>query len=348
MAPTRRQQQASVGAAPCGAVLVPPSAGEARAPARSPSSLPSRRRALDRGCSEGGWRGEVDTFVKIREEGRSIGERWVRGLGYTLGRVPAVLSALGVRPALSGAGKVDSQHIEALRERTGWGRATTQFYFAALRQFLRWSGNPIADRSELWRLPPSTAQRRRWLTPDQLVRLFRASRGKGRVIVGLEGFNGLRRVEVLRLRRSDVNLAEGWLNVRGKGRMGGKWRQIPLSRVARAALEPHLNGLGPLDRILPFSASWADLRLQEAAAAAGLLSSGVRVSHHDLRRTFGRLAHSAGMDLVQLKNLYGHSSLEMSVHYIGLDLERMREGLSAVDRVLGPVAELRRRSSGAR
>jgi hypothetical protein len=43
------------------------------------------------------------------------------------------------------------------------------------------------------------------------------------------------------------------------------------------------------------------------------------------------------MDLVQLKNLYGHASLEMSVHYIGLDLERMREGLIRVDRSLAPL-----------
>jgi len=43
------------------------------------------------------------------------------------------------------------------------------------------------------------------------------------------------------------------------------------------------------------------------------------------------------MDLVQLKNLFGHSSLEMSVHYIGLDLDRMREGLGQIDRTLGPL-----------
>jgi integrase len=224
-----------------------------------------------------------------------------------------------------------------LRTRMGWGRATTQFYFAGLRQFLRWTGNPVADRAELWRLPPSTAQRRRWITSDQLVTLLRAAPGRAKVIVALEGFNGLRRVEVLRLRASDVNLNEGWLNVRGKGRMGGKWRQIPLSGVARKALVPHLEGLGPLDRILPYSASWADQRLSDACRAAGFARAGLRVSHHDLRRTFGRVAHAAGMDLVQLKNLYGHSSLEMSVHYIGLDLERMREGLSQVDRALAPL-----------
>jgi integrase len=219
----------------------------------------------------------------------------------------------------------------------GWSRATTQFYFAGLRQFLRWRENPIAAQPEIWRLPPGTSTRRRWIGQKELAGLLQAASGAGRLIVALEGFNGLRRIEVLRLRAMDVNLEEGWLNVRGKGRMGGKWRQIPLSKLAHVELQGKLRGLKAEDRILPYSASWADQQLRAAARAAGFEKRGVRVSHHDLRRTFGRVAHAAGMDLVQLKNLFGHSSLEMSVHYIGLDLDRMREGLGQIDRTLGPM-----------
>jgi integrase len=240
-------------------------------------------------------------------------------------------------PAVSRSADVTEEHVAALRSHPGWERATTRFYFAALRQFLRWKGNPIADQPEIWRLPPGASQRRRWITREQLVQLLQAADGPARLIVALEGFNGLRRVEVLRLRASDVNLAEGWLSVRGKGSMGGKWRQIPLGEVARRELESYLTGVSPPERILPYSASWADQQLTTAARAAGFVDQGVKVSHHDLRRTFGRVAHSSGMDLVQLKNLYGHASLEMSVHYIGLDLERMREGLIRVDRSLAPL-----------
>ena len=82
----------------------------------------------------------------------------------------------------------------------------------------------------------------------------------------------------------------------------------------------------PDDRIIPLSRSGADLLLARAKREAGMGNELV-VSHHDLRRSFGRLAHEAGMDLVQLKNMLGHASVEMSVHYIGLDSDRMREGL---------------------
>jgi hypothetical protein len=42
------------------------------------------------------------------------------------------------------------------------------------------------------------------------------------------------------------------------------------------------------------------------------------------------------MDLVQLKNLYGHNSLDQTVHYIGLDEDEMRAGLDRLASFIGP------------
>ncbi len=42
------------------------------------------------------------------------------------------------------------------------------------------------------------------------------------------------------------------------------------------------------------------------------------------------------MDLVQLKNLYGHTSLDQTVHYIGLDEDEMRVGLTRLATFIGP------------
>ena len=295
------------------------------------------------GIRGGPWDEAVESFVVTWRRRRSIGERWERGLRYTLRRIPGLLPSSPECPRVACPGDFSELHVNLLRARREWARATTQFYFAGLRQFLRWSGNPISEQAEIWRLPPGASARRRWLSVDDLARLLRAASGRARLIVALEGFNGLRRIEVLRLRAQDVSLAEGWLNVRGKGRMGGKWRQIPLSNVARSELEGWLTGIPPEARILPYSASWADVQLAKAAHAAGFAHRGVHVSHHDLRRTFGRIAYESGMDLVQLKNLFGHSNLDMSVHYIGLDMDRMREGLGHIDRAVGPLVHSRHR-----
>jgi len=206
-------------------------------------------------------------------------------------------------------------------------------HFAALRQLLRWSGNPVADRQQVWALPSAEPSHRRWLTKVQLARLYVKSRGASRILVGLEALNGLRRVEVLRLRVKDVLLDEGCLLVNGKGGRGGKWRKIPMSGMVTRDLTRWIRNRQPDDRILPYSKSGADFLLVQASRAAGL-GSEIRVSHHDLRRSFGRLAHEAGMDLVQLKNILGHASVDMSVHYIGLDSDRMRAGLERFSRYL--------------
>ncbi len=42
------------------------------------------------------------------------------------------------------------------------------------------------------------------------------------------------------------------------------------------------------------------------------------------------------MDLVQLKNLYGHTSLDQTVHYIGLDEDEMRAGLERLTSMMAP------------
>jgi len=166
-----------------------------------------------------------------------------------------------------------------------------------------------------------------------LNQLYASAQGASRVLVGLEALNGLRRVEVLRLRVRDVLFEEDSLSVRGKGTQGGKWRKIPLHPAVRRDLLGWVRGKDPEGPLLDLSRSGADLALARAVRAARFPTE-IRVSHHDLRRSFGRLAHDAGMDLVQLKNLLGHASIEMSVHYVGLDAARMRDGLSKFARYL--------------
>ncbi len=117
------------------------------------------------------------------------------------------------------------------------------------------------------------------------------------------------------------------------------------SETARV-LRPLAGSAEPEAHVIPLSRSGADLVLRRAARRAGFPAAGLQVSHHDLRRTFGRLAHKAGMDLVQLKNLYGHSSLDQTVHYIGLDEDEMRAGLERLADFIGSVE--RSRSSGTR
>jgi integrase len=280
------------------------------------------------------WTSEVKRFLEWKRAETSVGENWIRRMRWELDRVPDLLQKVGATPVALTPVMYGPQHVRALHDHLEWGRNTLLLHFAALRQFLRWAGNPVADHRHVWSLPSGDSSRRRWLTKDQLTELFQAASPRARLLIALEGFNGLRRIEVLRLQVRDVSLSEGLLNVLGKGRMGGKWRQIPLHTLARSELERSVVGKTLAEKVLPLSASGADLLLQSAAIYAHFPEKGVCVSHHDLRRTFGRIAHEAGMDLIQLKNLYGHNSLEQTVHYVGLDVTKMREGLDLLEESL--------------
>jgi integrase len=250
---------------------------------------------------------------------------------WELARCPALIRGLGAASAPESPRELTAEHVQSLRDGMGWEKATIALHFAALRQFARWGANPIAQMAGVWRLPSGQPSHRRWITKSQLSRLLSAARGREKILIALEGLNGLRRVEVLRLRRKDVLLEEGCLAVLGKGRNGGKWRKIPIHPVVRGLLRPFVQGMPPEAKLFGLSASGADGLLQRAAGRAGPKGMTLRVSHHDLRRTFGRIAYSSGMDLVQLKYLLGHSSVEMTVHYIGLDADRMRAGLQLVN-----------------
>jgi integrase len=256
---------------------------------------------------------------------------------YEILRTPVLLQRVGVEDLPRSPRELRPEHVDAMRESLPWAPATMALHFAALRRFLGWSGNPIAKDHAIWSVPSGSPSHRRWISGTELARLYRATRGLEQVLVSLEGFNGLRRVEVLRLRSRDVDLTARRLRVLGKGRNGGKWRTIPLFSETERVLRRYLPGRAADSLLVARSRSGADLLLRRAVRRSGLDRVGVAVSHHDLRRTFGRLSYGAGMDLVQLKNLYGHSSLDQTVHYIGLDEDRMRAGLDSLARAMNPL-----------
>lgn len=283
----------------------------------------------------GAWQVQVTKFLDDKRSRDNVGEDWLVRMSWELRRLPRLLSRVGEPTRLRSPRDVTEGHLRALREKLPWETATFAVHFQALRQFLRWGRNLIANDRSLWALPKSVPVHRRWLTKAQLVALYQSARGAERVIVALEGFSGLRRVEVLRLRVKDVLVKEECLRVLGKGSRGGKWRTIPLRGEVLRILTNWIADKEEGERVIALSRSGADAALQRAAHRAGFTTAGIRVSHHDLRRTFGRLANAAGMSLISLQGLYGHASPILSAHYIGLDFDELKRALARFDQFLG-------------
>ena len=142
---------------------------------------------------------------------------------------------------------------------------------------------------------------------------------------------GLRRGEVFNLKVSDIDLKNRWLTVRGEaddtttGSKSGQTRHIPLTDEAFAVLVAWLNQTGNKWLVFPspktgerfdnISNAWEKLRED-----AGL----PEIRFHDLRHTYGTRLARLHVDLVTIKNLMGHESLDTTARYLHSDNETMK------------------------
>lgn len=275
------------------------------------------------------WNDRVERYLSAREN--EIGELHLKGLRWVLRRFPTeIWLRAGVNPAPTSPFAVRPNQVTAVRESPEWAPKTRRVYLEALRGFLRWNDRPIANDRRLWALD-GTALNRRWLTGPQLVALWEACRDDlDRLVVASTGFNGLRRIELLRLRGRDLSLTLPNPEIRVWGK-GGRFRTIPASRHLYGVLVGLSSGATPSTAVFPFGRSAFDARLTAVGRLAGIPT---HVSGHDLRRTFGRLAYRAGVPLVALQGVYGHKSPPMTAHYVGVDRDEMAAGLDQFERSL--------------
>ncbi len=273
------------------------------------------------------WREKSRECVKAKLESGEIERIWAKTLGWTLNRFPDLIwPKIGVRPVPTRPRQVTASQVRALRDSPAYAPKTRSQYLQSLRHLLRFCGSPLAEDRHLWTLD-ARAGRRRWLTKQQVRALWDACRCPlDRLVVAAGVWNGLRRIEVLRLRVRDLDLTlpSPTMVVLGKGRHGGKSREVPISTRLYPVLVELTSGRPGDARVYPKERTDLDTRLAALGRIAGIPQ---RVSSHDLRRTFGRLAFDNGVSLVDLKALYGHESLDQTTHYIGVDSERLRSGL---------------------
>jgi site-specific recombinase XerD len=150
-------------------------------------------------------------------------------------------------------------------------------------------------------------------------------------IAGLMLFCGLRSREIRLLRRCDVGFLQEELRVFGKG---NKDRVLPLPTYARKALLAYLE----LER--PKSAHDAlFVNLKGPTRGSSMTAAGVRelfryhrrrsgitaANPHRFRHTFAADMVREGMSLPVLMRLMGHTSIEMTLRYVNLSAEDVRE-----------------------
>ena len=283
------------------------------------------------------WLQRFEAYLKRRFPDRSTAKHYLSDLRLFVQHHPDPLCRVGVRDIDA---FVDQQHT------LNRSLATVQRRVATLRTFF----NFMAEEMEQPERPNPVSMRRhagrpaqhlpRDLSDEEVQRLLaKVQEPRDQAMIDLMLYAGLRVGEVVSLHPADITIptdpqAAVRLRVMGKGR---KERVTYLWREQYQALAQYRQQH-------PLAAPQASLfhnRLGRSINVAGVQErvahyakiSGVALTCHSLRHTYGRWMAEAEMPVLTLSRLMGHSSLQVTQRYIdGADPQVRRNYEAAMAR----------------
>jgi integrase len=204
-------------------------------------------------------------------------------------------------------------------------------------------------------------KRRRRLVKDDDMRKFYAAvmtleNPVQRDFIRLVLFTGLRRRECAGLEWDAVDFKAGIIRVPSSSTKNDEPLDLPMSDAVRDVLIARRGMSGTKFVFSPANSKSGHIEEPKSALAEVAARCGVRVSVHDLRRTFASTAERSGVTFVVLKALVNHAiddnSDDVTAGYVIVSSEQLREATQRVaDRmkslcgIAEPVARLRRREN---
>lgn len=220
--------------------------------------------------------------------------------------------------------------------------STRRGYISSLRKICKYYNNKVFDELPIhW--PRDTRPTVSWLSEDQARTLIECVKTpKEEMLIHLELCMGLRRIEVARLRVDDIH--DGYIDVLGKGPLGGKPRTVPFhpdtlmvlkrffedrNEIIKRALKKNPDATIPKELFIHrFEGDLFPYSTVKMTAMNDLLKQvskrvGFSFSHHTLRRTFGRLHYRNKTPIGTISVLLGHDDPATTMIYLGIDMDDM-------------------------
>lgn len=257
----------------------------------------------------------VDAYVC--DAGRYVS--WAEGV-YGQGFVASMLNRSDVR-----------DYMRQAREVEKVGAATHNRWRASLKSFADFLG--VADPTDAVRrargqelAPQSLTEgeyRRLRLAANEAVRTARSGAGlrqalRDRAVITLLMEAGLREGEVVSLTGADLQLGERKGRVRIVAAKGNKDRAVPLDKDSVEMLRAYLDVAGSGEGRLfvgKFGEGLQERGIQKLVAKYGQAARIEHVHPHMLRHTAAYRWMKGGASLVQVAQLLGHSSIEVTRRY---------------------------------
>lgn len=140
---------------------------------------------------------------------------------------------------------------------------------------------------------------------------------------------GMRKGELGQLKWGDINFTANTLTVRAGYAKSGEARHIPLNDEATAVLSAwrrQRGSAGSVFGVASFSKAWRRV----------LVGAGIEdFRFHDLRHTFASNLVMAGVALNTVRELLGHSDIEMTIRYAHLAKSHKSDAVNLLNRIAG-------------
>jgi integrase len=160
----------------------------------------------------------------------------------------------------------------------------------------------------------------RILAPDEMKALIEAANGHLKPILIIALNTGMRRGEILGLKWENADLSKRHIHIEDS--KSGKSRDIPMNRLVIEAL-----GAIPQSSEYVFFNAKTGAPIQDVKTAFKSARENMNIKDlrfHDLRHTAAWRMVEAGVDLVTVSKILGHSSIQMTMRYCHPTPENMR------------------------
>jgi integrase len=195
--------------------------------------------------------------------------------------------------------------------------------------------NPVGILRGEWFAEP---RRERFVQADQLPAFYQAVMDLDnhvmRDFIRLVLFTGLRMNEAAALRWDEVDFATKVIRLPARRSKTGRKLDLPMSTWVRDLLVAR-RAIGNANWVFPADSKSGHLTEPGSAYSAIERQTGIRVSSHDLRRTFITIAEACDISPMALKALVNHAlGGDVTSGYIQMTSERLRKPAQVVgDRI---------------
>ncbi len=186
------------------------------------------------------------------------------------------------------------------------------------------------------RLLKGVESRLRYLMPDEVQRLISNCSQHLKPIVIVAIHTGMRKGEFLTLRWNQIDFEKGIITL--SDTKNDQRRYVPMDETVKSTLSG-------IERKGEFvfrgkkdgkPLGWIELSFHNALEKSGIEDFKI----HDMRNTFASNLVMAGVDLMTVKELLGHKSIEMTMRYAHLAPAHKMRAVNVLDQVLnGPQVE---------